>query len=437
MGTGTVNDRPSDSTWTSCEVRDWVVFGPGYHKGELYSPDRVRRIADNFARLKGHLTPVVKIGHDRQQRLAQSLGFPNCGRVSAVRLLGDDTIALTLVGVPVAVGGEISAGRLNSGSVELVPHIADPDDPARTVDGPVLIAVAFLGEEQPALKGFGPPCAVYPDGSPVPPAADASPWLAAMAEVAREPARQTLLFRGREYPTTTICFSEMTAMRDRILAELKAKGVPVDDPDIANKSDAELQELLDSINTSGYSAAMRKMYAANPADTDGTPPPPPGGPGGPGQKKGPAAGASGDQPKWFRQFADDCNRRLGALEKAYGDARKHADDATDQAFSERVERAVDDAVTRGVLQPWQRTAFVAYGKTLGRSRTYSDGPYRGRTEFDVWVAGLAAGRPTSLFADAVADNPQSGTGAVVSSHGAAILEHLRDVSPRVVKRLLG
>lgn len=207
--------RASDGLPATCEVRDWVVFGPGVHKGALYTPEMNNRVAPNFERLREHLTPNAKIGHDKQQRLAKSLGFLSVGQVVAVRSAGNGYFALTVKNVPTAVGAEINAGRLNSGSVELLPRIADPERPDRDIEGPVLTGVAFLGEEQPAVKGFDPPRAVFADGTPVPPSADPAPWLAAMADVtvrmaagaADDPPKFSWF--GRSYTAHTICFSEM------------------------------------------------------------------------------------------------------------------------------------------------------------------------------------------------------------------------------------
>src|SRR5262245_16823454 len=147
----------------TCEVRDFLIFGPGYHKGELYGADRCERVPANFELLKDFLTPSVKLGHDVQQRLAKSLGFLNLGTVSEVKPrpdVGRGYFSVTAKGIPVEVGAEINAGRLNSGSVELVPRLMHPAT-MKEVEGPILTAFAFLGEEQPAVKGFPRPQAVF------------------------------------------------------------------------------------------------------------------------------------------------------------------------------------------------------------------------------------------------------------------------------------
>jgi hypothetical protein len=54
--------------------------GPGYHKGRLYTAADCRRMVENFDRLSAGSEPYLKakakLGHDDQQRLAKSLGYP-------------------------------------------------------------------------------------------------------------------------------------------------------------------------------------------------------------------------------------------------------------------------------------------------------------------------------------------------------------------------
>jgi hypothetical protein len=57
------NDSTNEvSPGGTAEIRDWTVFAPGYWKGEYYGPADVKRMADNYAYLKPHLTPVHKLG---------------------------------------------------------------------------------------------------------------------------------------------------------------------------------------------------------------------------------------------------------------------------------------------------------------------------------------------------------------------------------------
>lgn len=404
-------DTPGDRS--VCFVRGWKVFGPGRHKGELYAPARCLTVPANFDRLRGVVTPTVKIGHDRSQRLAKSLGFPNQGVVAACRPLPGGCYEIDLANVPAEVGAQANAGFINSGSVELKSAVPDPRDPAKRLPGDVLVAVALLGEEQPALPGFEIPAAVYADGTPVPKATSAAAWLAAMADVVTTMAAESR--DAADDPTTVICFSEMSPMtRDQIIQALMGKGIDVAaDPDLAAKSDAELKTLLDAVGTSGFSAGMKKMFGAD-AGADVA------------AKKDPA----GDQPPaYFAAFADECKKmfgdltqRVGAMEADKTTAQDAAAKEKDAAFSAEVVRAVEDACRRGTIQPWQKAAFVAHGKTQDRTQTFSDGPDKGKTAYAAWRDKILSGAPDKMFSDAVADGP--GRVGGISPAYAELLAHV-------------
>src|SRR2546422_271449 len=85
------SDPTADRLPSTCCVLNWSVFGPGALKDgkDYYSPAMCERIPANFRRLKGHTVPRAKIGHDREQlvaeRLKKSLGFLSVGNVTDVR----------------------------------------------------------------------------------------------------------------------------------------------------------------------------------------------------------------------------------------------------------------------------------------------------------------------------------------------------------------
>lgn len=165
----------ADADPPTCTIPNWKVFSNGTHKGSYYSPEDVKRIVANFTRLRGHLSPSMGLGHDRKQRLAQSLGLPSVGDITDAQTTDGTDLILTISNVPTWLGGMINAGRYKAGSVELKPDIQDPADPGRKLHGPILDGIALLGEEQPAVKGCDRPTAVFSDGRPVPPNYDPLP----------------------------------------------------------------------------------------------------------------------------------------------------------------------------------------------------------------------------------------------------------------------
>jgi hypothetical protein len=203
----------------TCRVLGWRVFGPGLHKGTLYSPAMCQAMAANFQRLstgpKPYLSATVKLGHDPSQAFGESLGLPSFGKISGCRVSPNGDISIDLDDVPTQLGQAIAAGLFKSGSIEIPTPLADPDDPRRMLS-PVLSSVALLGGEQPAVKGFSPPVATFEDGTPVPAATNLSPWLSAMGDAVKafsdpyKPKKKAAIrFRGREYSTNVISFAEM------------------------------------------------------------------------------------------------------------------------------------------------------------------------------------------------------------------------------------
>ncbi len=202
---------------STCQIRGLTAFAPGYHKEQLFTPADTDRMVAAFARLRGHLTPHAKLGHDTQQRLKLSLGFPSLGDVTAVRADAAGRPVLDLDNVPLEISQAINAGILRSVSIEVVPEVPDPSDASQKIPGPVLTAVSFLGEEQPAVKGLPPiPKATFRDGTEVPPASSSAPWLTAMADVLRHSAgfseayHPTVVIAGQTLEANILSFSEWT-----------------------------------------------------------------------------------------------------------------------------------------------------------------------------------------------------------------------------------
>lgn len=370
----------------TCSVKGLLAFGPGTQKGELYSPERSGRVPDNFKRLPGTI-PLVKIGHDKQQRFAQSLGFPNVGRVTACEPVegypGHWTVDAD--GIPTEVGGEINAGRLCGSSVELNKQRL-PEDQSITLE-PVLTGISFLGEEQPAVRNFpaelrdrAKPIATFADGSRVPPNRDPSRWLNAMADVTKAmaaeyggefiPERPALRLCGHEYAASVACFSdfnpgnamtpelqaaldaakctpEMMAKIAAIIAEGGGGAAPVvEEPagalpaemagsnEIRGKNqDAQIRAMNvkdPEDHDNDYSAAFAatcKKYADDPAAT-------------PDQKM--MAAMFSEMGSMKKKFAETTSR-LGSMEAAKEEDQKKTEVAKMSAFSDRFDQVYNTA----------------------------------------------------------------------------------------------
>jgi hypothetical protein len=222
---------PPTAEPTTCFVRDWPVFVHGFFKNDLYPRADVARMVANFAALSDADTALyrredgspfldvnVKIGHDPGQRLKGSLGFLNTGKVVKEQLGPNGTARLWLANVPTAIGAAINAGYLNAGSIECKPEIPNPNDAGKKIPGPVMFAIALLGEEQPAVPGLNAPRAVFADGTPVPPMTDPAPWLLAMFEALKDTAQPDV--SGNESATMSLAFSsDYTPARNETIPE--------------------------------------------------------------------------------------------------------------------------------------------------------------------------------------------------------------------------
>lgn len=445
----------TDALPATCEVRDWVVFGPGLHKGTLYTPEMCARVPANFAQLAGHLTPTAKLGHDRQQRFAKSFGFLNVGIVTDVKPVGGGNFALTVKNVPTIVGAEINAGRLNGGSVELLPKLPDPRDPAKDIPGPILTGVGFLGEEQPAVKGFAPPRAVFADGTLVPASKDPAPWFEAMAEVMAFAARSggfddsTPQFEwlGKTYSATVIAFSEMQMDQKAKLAALGLNPEQIDqvlaicgtgaaDPTQTASAGAPanaanpLAQPKPSPMSDDKGGLLGGLMSDNPLDkltkfADD--------PNANEQQKlfGSLAKAFSASLKGFSDELADVKKRTGAVEKMSEDAQKKDDEAQTAAFSahcaprlEKIARKVAPAIVNGSIKP----AI----DDIAKSKTFSATTDKYKAVNDLLARYEAMPDDPRLVKPAGAAQPVA---AGTTENGRKVIAALKDVAPNSHKRL--
>ncbi len=415
-----------------CNVLNWTVFANGFHKGELYSPEKVRQIAANFERLKGYLNPVAGLGHDKEQRLAQSLGLPNAGHVTGVRTTDGTDLILDVRRVPTWLGAQINAGRYPSGSVELKDAIPDPKNPAELIPGPVLDGVAFLGEEQPAVKGLPPPVATFDDGTPVPPSA-------APVEVKV----QTAGGQDGRAAFSTLCFSDAEQPVDPVAAATEALKKLT--PDQLKQVLAQCQGMADATAQAPGGAAVGTGPQAVPP-----PAPPPGqmsdGVPGP-QADNPGTAVSPDTltdnmsaaPAWFSAFAAKIEKRMADAEAAINAAKKDKDKAEESAYAAMSAAVVDDAIRQHKILPRDRARFVNEGIAVLKTRTFSDTAHpTPDAAFAAWKADVDS-RPRSVFGhDALATTGATGKPTQrppLSANGLAVMAGLRHTAPRVYERL--
>lgn len=306
------------------QIRNWQVFAPGFLKGRLYTMADCWRAVDTFQRLSKdvgggktadgkpvYLRAKVRLGHDPLQSLALSMGLPNAGQIADCRKTAEG-FAVDLRRIPCKVPmrnrdtqefelfdlqAALENGHYNDGSVEFIWDLPDRDNPGVIVQGPVLDAVALLGEEQPAVKG------------------QSAPFVAQRRDAF---ANSYVEVNGVRCTVTRIAFAEMRPMnyatmnRAQLLAALQTAGIDPSNPAIAGKSDDDLRAMLTQGQGDQF-AALKTQFSAPPPAAGATVPAAP---------VVPATGAAPDMTSFmseartaFSQLAT-FGQRLGSVESA-------------------------------------------------------------------------------------------------------------------------
>lgn len=392
-------------------LRGWKVFVPGFHKGQLYTANDCRLAARNFGLLSVGDAPALRVkakfGHDSKQRIAESLGVMNVGVVIDCVITPDDGFALDVDGIPATVmipdaeTGEpvafdlkaaFEAGNISDGSVEFVwDTYPDPRDPTRMLDGPVLEAVAFLGEERPGVGGL--------------PAVGRS--IVETSSTPRREANFAQQAKTRSPRRRRVVFSEVDPMptRDEMLQMLQEMGV--DTSTLGEMSDEALMALCKTMKSDAFGAAMKKRYSADTTKTDDT------------VKKSDMSGTQGNESpleKKIEQFMSSCEKRFSALEqsaKATQDAlepakmaAQFAADFQSAAVAQKEAQArevVTRAVTEGRLMSAAKDVVLADLLKLphGRKDVFAAGHAQsGKTPFQAECEALLTRPVTYHFAEA-------------------------------------
>lgn len=370
-------DAPANTeNHATCFVHDWPIFVNGFHKGDLYPPEAIDRMVANFNALSSpehaiyrrddgqpFLIARVKIGHDKKQRLAQSLGFLNVGQV--VRLeVGEPVngrlrVRLWLANVPATVGAAMNAGWVNEGSIDIDKRMPNPADSARTIEGPILTAVSCLGEEQAAVKGLNSPVAVFADGSEVPPMADPSEWLLAMFETLKDVQQdEPPELSGNAAERMSVAFSSEYEAQDSA-----TDSAPLEQPTVTPE---ELIAAFQALPPDQQTAVKAQIGGATMADGPGATTVPPAKPAAPGAVM--AVEPDGDEKaKAFaaackKAFADDpeTEKQFSAMFSEFSSLKKRMSDyeASKEADQKKGEEAMSAAFSAAF-----DAAYESHGKT--------------------------------------------------------------------------
>lgn len=134
------------------EIFSTGTFKPSSGGTMVVTGEHLDEMVASFGELVpiGGFTPVLKLGHtDAQRFMGQKNGAPNLGIVAKIRRVRDKILA-DFSNVPDAVIALIRQKRFRNVSVEVVPEMEFEGSTFKNV----LIAVALLGAELPAVKGL-------------------------------------------------------------------------------------------------------------------------------------------------------------------------------------------------------------------------------------------------------------------------------------------
>ncbi len=130
-------------------IKGVEIFAAGTWNKKNYGIGALHEIASSFSALKPGWIPSLKLGHDREQKVAKASGLPSVGYVERVYVIGDKLLA-DFEHIPEKVFKAIKQKAYRKVSCELYHDVS--------VNGStyphVLSAVAFLGNELPGVTNL-------------------------------------------------------------------------------------------------------------------------------------------------------------------------------------------------------------------------------------------------------------------------------------------
>jgi hypothetical protein len=139
---------------TMADVSGVEIFATGKWKGQQWTEADLDQMVRNFGKLRDHIKPPLKLGHDDNQVLAQKDGQPALGWITRLRRTGRKLVA-DIADVPKAVVELLRQGRYRRVSSEIYTDFEDTtvaESLGSKVKGKVLAAVALLGADFPEVK---------------------------------------------------------------------------------------------------------------------------------------------------------------------------------------------------------------------------------------------------------------------------------------------
>jgi len=129
---------------------DVEIFATGTWNGEKYTDEDLENMVDNFEFFKNRGFKVpLKLGHDRNQKLAQKDGLPALGWITSLKKVGNKLVA-KIEGIPKLIKSLIERGAYGRFSSEIFWNFKYNGNIYRRV----LCGVALLGADVPAVSSI-------------------------------------------------------------------------------------------------------------------------------------------------------------------------------------------------------------------------------------------------------------------------------------------
>lgn len=147
-------------------IKGQAILSVGIYKGEAFSTDDLQNAAANYELLKDHHQVPARLGHEDENGVnyGNMSGAPAVGWAKNLRCEGPVLLA-DFDDVPYQVALGIERGAWKTKSSEIEPDIAlEYNDGTGKIVGPVIMGVAFLGADIPAVPDLNNLGSLYETG---------------------------------------------------------------------------------------------------------------------------------------------------------------------------------------------------------------------------------------------------------------------------------
>ena len=132
------------------------IFSVGRWNEDDFTQSDLENMVQSFEATKSGVRPYIKLGHDKNQKLAQKDGLPSLGWIDKMYINGDKLIA-DLVDIPKKVYDLIKIGAYKKVSCEMFFNVKIKDKKFSHL----ITAVSLLGADTPAVMNLNDIHALY------------------------------------------------------------------------------------------------------------------------------------------------------------------------------------------------------------------------------------------------------------------------------------